>query len=1589
MLTNEHIVARVKGKAAAVRFEDFLPTPECPEPSRRINDFIVLGPFVLETGGALETEYLYERHKVLDCDYLSDDGGEADMVPFLGLKCRNRYFGPEELEWTKGMQKWDCLRFDTGDYNACDRALYATEQRNCVYYAAVYVDCRQEQDAVLCYETSGSLVYLNGVLVDNRPYGRVKGLIDYGNQVALRFHAGRNLLMFKIRTGYICDTIDLSMSNCALYPVITKSGSLGITYPMRTGAFVGTAQTPAQVFPAFAGAFGDVPNGQITVRSGDYEQTHIVGELAAGECACVRLSLPSADTERLTAADIEVCQTGAPCSTGHFALTTKVFDGFCGTEHIFSDFHFDTTYHQEQRVYALGAIHILKNMLEKLEKNPRFKAILSEVDYLHPYYSIFPEDRAFMRQMFLLGRAEADCFYNQPNEMTSSPEGLVRNLVHGQLYHRDVLGAITPVYGPGDVFGHPNQLSQLCRKGGCIGVYWGKSILGLDCLFTHVSPDGTGLIHSRGHTSRADAMRLGVGHCHASSNADAKVTAYPREDDTAWMEDTLTHAQFSVMSDFHEGVIRDDETCRRETGSPLIALCSRDISLYHAGVALTRTDLKQANRLAENLLITAEKFAAVACLYGAEYPEKALDKAWRQLLCGQHHDSITGTNNEISFVDLMIEYREAAELAADIVNRATAFLASGVVPRAQGRPVAVFNPHTWDRREPCIVTLPAGKRAADFVMRDADGRDYPLQSTGGAVSGHTVALFLPRVPAMGYKMYYLTEKSGTDTVREGRDCVIENAFYRLRVDSALGGGLVSVYDKKAKREVLKNGPDGPANRVVILREIPDRMETQHEFYTTGHKMVSSDFLADIQSVKGENFTRLVSKVRMGTVAVVRQEITLYTGVKRIDFKTVVEDYRDDDDLFTVTFPLDIQGARPVFDDRFAPQVRCESDKKLEFQTHQYAMVSRCQVYAANQWLDYGPTVTLKIKNGTVNVGMTAIVRAETPSLHAAADTLLTALTKKAVPVTCYPDSTQAPASTRLIHFNEDVMNTDTRFVLSDGTAKNDYEEKLLATLKPARRAAFENALKNKGVATLFARDADNLIHKPIDVMLIKTATPQTMAEIIKSLADELAVSRFATLPATITADKPEVADDYGAAILNTGNLACSVERGGMLNLMLFHTAEFYGNIGNTTGGPELVPEQKTHVFTYALCPHQGSYREAEIYRRGLEFNDPLIAVSDFTPAANTPLPAQKSFLRSSHDFLVTAFKLTGYPMASLRGHHGDVYERGLTIRGFEPHGVTANTKLSFGFDARGACSVDLLDENPQPLPCGKNTLNITAPSHSIETFTVMPAENADRIGAAVLGAEKELVQPVYIRSWEHDLGTMPIGYLAMTGVIDRKVRVLDETTFCVDIHLVNNRPDTSAAGHAVLRVPEGWEADTQTVDYDLAPGDYISVPVRIKKPDADAQGLILLGYADDGQEFEDVFEVGCFKPEVSMEIYDERIVVTVTNLTAVTLSGELALATPVETWSVGGHNPFAFADIGPRTMKVAIGPGEQRDYAFAVTPMDFDMFPAYYAVAKLMVNGRLYFAYADRRGPRHNVWAHEFWGELAADGGSIRKLLKM
>lgn len=1570
---------RIAGEIACVNFADLEAAAKAGQPEKFRNmDFMVTGPFVVHTEGAFETEYLYERHKILGIDYLEMFGGETEVAPFLGLKGENPFLGCETAVWTKGVHKWNVLRFEPNDGSDCDDALYLTEQRNCIVYAAFYVRCEGKKHAVLCWEDSGSRIFLNGRMIADEPFGRVKGVTNMGHAVPVEFDDGMNLILFKLRPGYICDCVDLSLVHCSIYPVASECDGLAVTYPAKTAVFKETDDGDKQIFPCFAAAFADIDAAEVTV---DGRQTVALGAMQAGSCKLVRAEAPAVGH----AVDVPVTvKADGSEALGDFHVLTGLLPAMKGEALVMTSFHFDTTYHQEQRVYAMGAIYITREILKEMRRDRNFKAIISEIDYLHPYYSLYPEDREFLKQMFIDGNAESDCFYNQPNEMTSSGEGIVRNLVYGQLYHRDVLGRICDVYSPGDVFGHFNQMSQLSAKGGCGGVYWGKHILGFWPSFRHVSPDGTSLTHRRGGVGLGDAIAWDLSFSEHGGHAMANVPGFPVDGDLSWMAETAPKARFAVPSELRAASDRDEARFAAEGKRSPFDATSRDMSLYHAGVSLTRMDFKQANRLAENLLITAEKLSVIAALNGAEYPERALDKAWRQLLCGQHHDSITGTNNEVSFVDLMIEYREAVELAADICDRASKYIASHICTDGGKRAVVLFNPHTWDRTEHTELKLKHDAPLGGLKAVAADGSAVRVEIV--ADNGNEADLLIhTTVPACGYTVCYLEElpKLTLSLPKTDKETVIENEFYRIVVDPAQGGGIVSLFDKENKRELVNVNGDGPANRLVALKETHDRMETQHEFYTTGHKLLSDWEEAQVVRTVGAEFAKLTVCYDLGNVVHVTQEITLKAGDRRIDFRTRLDDYRDEDDLFTVTFPVTIKNAKPIFDDRFAPQVRNASRRALSFRTHQMCMASHCAVYPANQWMDYGPSVSMHLTDGDVGgvlqIGMTQIIRANDRKLMDSADALLMALTKKAIPVTPFPDVKQPFRGSQIIHFNED-LSSETRFVLSVAGVANEYEAALAARY-PEAYARLE-AAASEAVAVAYFADTDNDWQKLIDVLLVKAPTYEALAAWVDETAKALEVGRSFAQPA-IFADTPSDSDDYGVAIINTGNIACSVEKGDMLNMMLFHTAEFYGNVGNTNCDTKLVPEKKSHIFTYSLLPHAGSYREAQLYRRALEKNDPLFAVTDVTPAANASLPTSFSLLKTENDVIVTAVKAGGYPMAKMQGNYGTLADRGIAVRFFEENGLSGEAALTLGFAAEKAELANLLEEERKPAALAENVVKIPVTPHTIETVVLQPRDVT--VGNVKIGADREVAEPTYIRSWEHDLGTMPMGYLALCAAISRHPRTIDDTHFTVDISVANNHIDVPASGTAKLVLPEGWTADVTEIAYDVAPNGCFVTPVTVTKPSADAKGIVRLEYEHLGQTFEDIFEVGYHNPDMNVVLEGNTITVTVINDTDELLRGELGMATPIETWgSMNGFNPFAAAEIKPYQQAVVVEAHTRRTYTYTCTG---DTSMSYWAVAKLMVNGRIYFQGVSHRPIQpHVLWAHEFINEVFADGGSIRKV---
>lgn len=158
--------------------------------------------------------------------------------------------------------------------------------------------------------------------------------------------------------------------------------------------------------------------------------------------------------------------------------------------------------------------------------------------------------------------------------------------------------------------------------------------------------------------------------------------------------------------------------------------------------------------------------------------------------------------------------------------------------------------------------------------------------------------------------------------------------------------------------------------------------------------------------------------------------------------------------------------------------------------------------------------------------------------------------------------------------------------------------------------------------------------------------------------------------------------EKGIAVLNRGLPGNNVDGDTLFLSLLKCTAlkEGYGegsggfsSSTKTTDGYEIgVP----HHFDYAFAPHAGDWKEARLYRRGMEFNQPLIALKAGSHAGS--LPARQSlYAVCAENVAVTAIRHT---------------PAGTVVRVYEAEGkATANVNLSSAFPIASALETNLIE----------------------------------------------------------------------------------------------------------------------------------------------------------------------------------------------------------------------------------------------------------------------------------------------------------
>lgn len=162
---------------------------------------------------------------------------------------------------------------------------------------------------------------------------------------------------------------------------------------------------------------------------------------------------------------------------------------------------------------------------------------------------------------------------------------------------------------------------------------------------------------------------------------------------------------------------------------------------------------------------------------------------------------------------------------------------------------------------------------------------------------------------------------------------------------------------------------------------------------------------------------------------------------------------------------------------------------------------------------------------------------------------------------------------------------------------------------------------------------------------------------------------------------------YGVALLNDCKYGYSVQDGA-LGLTLLRSPS----------GPDPAADRAAHEFTYALLPHTGDCAAGGVVREAYALNVPLRVV---TGAA--PLP---SLLRvDAPNVIIDTVK---------KAEDGDA----LIIRLYEANGSATLTPLLFGFLPSAVSRVNLLEENPQPVPIQGSTALLAMTPFEIITLRV-------------------------------------------------------------------------------------------------------------------------------------------------------------------------------------------------------------------------------------------------------------------------------
>jgi len=638
-----------------------------------------------------------------------------------------------------------------------------------------------------------------------------------------------------------------------------------------------------------------------------------------------------------------------------------------------------------------------QSVLDLMREYPDFKFTMSSARTYEWMQEKYPDLFQQIEQRVKEGRWEIiGGMWVEPDLNMPDGESLVRQILVGKRYFQKNFGVDVKIGWNPDSFGYNYQLPQIYKKSGMDYFVTQKLLWAHEFtvfpykLFWWQSPDGSRLltyfphdyaggidaeplatdlsiwmpsIYGKTVPDKPEMMHLyGVGdHGGGPTRIMLDNAERLRASDAVYPK-----LEFSFARDFFSDL---------EKKLPNMQVPTWDGELYfayHRGVFTTQAETKRRIRRAEETVLNAEKFAALASLYGRAYPQDGMELTWKNLLFDHFHDIMPGSGIAVNYLDAKRNLEDVDRAANDVTMGSLGEIAAHVNTnfntQGEGVPVMIFNTLSWPRTEVTEVEAQLPAPAQEIEVVDAAGKPAEAQLLSLDKETHRARLLLlAHTPAFGYATYFMRAATAAPAVHamlKASSDALENEFIRVKIDPQTGC-MTSLFDKRSGTEALapaETETGGPKSSTCgnLLQTFVDKPK-QWDAWN-----IDADFEKQHWDLDKADEVKLTESGPLRAVIQIKnhfqnstfvRDVILYAGVPRVDVKMTTE-WHEKHILLKVAFPLSAHSDKAAFEIPFGsverPTTRNTPAEQAQFEvpaqrwadisdaTHGFSLLNDCK-----------------------------------------------------------------------------------------------------------------------------------------------------------------------------------------------------------------------------------------------------------------------------------------------------------------------------------------------------------------------------------------------------------------------------------------------------------------------------------------------------------------------------------------------------------------------------------------------------------------------------------------------------------------------